>query len=72
MKRQNPDKDQGFVTNRRRMSSGVKVGATGFEPATFWPPAKRANQAALRPEQAKEIVVQLDRFANWLRLDFVG
>ncbi len=51
-KRENPDKNQGFITNRHRLSSGVRVGATGFEPATFWPPAKRANQAALRPEQA--------------------
>ena len=27
-----------------------QVGNTGFEPATSWPPAKRASQAALIPE----------------------
>jgi hypothetical protein len=26
-----------------------KVGLAGFEPTTSWPPAKRANQAALQP-----------------------
>lgn len=30
--------------------SSSLVGNTGFEPATSWPPAKRASQAALIPE----------------------
>ena len=32
------------------------VGATGFEPATFWSQTRRSSQAELRPEAGEEYV----------------
>ncbi len=37
-------------TKKARDLRASKVGATGFEPATFWSQTRRASQAAPRPD----------------------